>query len=89
VCEQLRQDKRPVHIICAGTDGQVTLEDTLLENEDMPNFVVLTAGSTPPNPSELLNSRTFRNALWLRDCRLTPRCHYKVVCLLPTAIACC
>ena len=30
VCEQLRQDARPVHIICAGTDGEVTLEDTLL-----------------------------------------------------------
>lgn len=38
-----------------------TLEDALLENEEMPNFVVLTAGSTPPNPSELLNSRKFRN----------------------------
>ena len=41
--------------------GHASLDDTLLENEDMPNFVVLTAGSTPPNPSELLNSRTFRN----------------------------
>src|SRR6266851_5167638 len=30
VCEQLRQDARPVHIVCAGTDGAVTLEDTLL-----------------------------------------------------------
>jgi 2-phosphosulfolactate phosphatase len=30
ICEQLRQDRRPVHIVCAGTDGQVTLEDTLL-----------------------------------------------------------
>jgi 2-phosphosulfolactate phosphatase len=30
VCEQLRQDVRPVHIVCAGTDGEVTLEDTLL-----------------------------------------------------------
>jgi 2-phosphosulfolactate phosphatase len=30
VCEQLRQDARPVHIVCAGTDGEVTLEDTLL-----------------------------------------------------------
>jgi 2-phosphosulfolactate phosphatase len=30
VCEQLRQDARPVHIVCAGTDGTVTLEDTLL-----------------------------------------------------------
>jgi 2-phosphosulfolactate phosphatase len=30
VCEQLRQDPRPVHIVCAGTDGAVTLEDALL-----------------------------------------------------------
>src|SRR5262249_16617291 len=30
VCEQIRQDARPVHILCAGTDGQPTLEDTLL-----------------------------------------------------------
>jgi 2-phosphosulfolactate phosphatase len=30
VCEQIRQDTRPVHLICAGTNGEVTLEDTLL-----------------------------------------------------------
>jgi 2-phosphosulfolactate phosphatase len=30
VCEQLRQDGRPVHIVCAGTEGAITLEDTLL-----------------------------------------------------------
>ena len=30
VCEQLRQDARPIHIVCAGTDGEVSLEDTLL-----------------------------------------------------------
>lgn len=30
VCEQLRQDRRPVHIVCAGTRGAPTLEDTLL-----------------------------------------------------------
>src|SRR5437764_12866576 len=30
VCEQLRQDLRPVHILCAGTEGEVALEDTLL-----------------------------------------------------------
>jgi 2-phosphosulfolactate phosphatase len=30
VCEQLRADARPVHIVCAGTDGEVSLEDTLL-----------------------------------------------------------
>ena len=30
VCEQLRSDARPLHIMCAGTDGEITLEDALL-----------------------------------------------------------
>lgn len=30
VCEQLRDDPRPVHIVCAGTDGAINMEDTLL-----------------------------------------------------------
>ncbi len=30
VCEQLRHERRPVYVVCAGTDGDVTLEDTLL-----------------------------------------------------------
>jgi 2-phosphosulfolactate phosphatase len=30
VCEQLRQETRPVHVVCAGSGGEVTLEDTLL-----------------------------------------------------------
>ncbi len=30
VCEQLRTDPRPVHIVCSGTEGEVSLEDTLL-----------------------------------------------------------
>jgi 2-phosphosulfolactate phosphatase len=30
VCEQLRQEVRPIHILCAGDAGQVALEDTLL-----------------------------------------------------------
>jgi 2-phosphosulfolactate phosphatase len=30
VCEQLRADPRPVHIVCAGTDKEVSVEDTLL-----------------------------------------------------------
>jgi 2-phosphosulfolactate phosphatase len=30
VCEQLRLDHRPLHMICAGTDGEISLEDTLL-----------------------------------------------------------
>ncbi len=34
---------------------------SLQPQEVMPGLSVLTAGSTPPNPSELLNSRKFRN----------------------------
>lgn len=30
VCEQLRQEHRPVHIICAGYDGEPAMEDVLL-----------------------------------------------------------
>jgi len=30
VCEQLRQDARPIHMICAGTEGEISLEDSLL-----------------------------------------------------------
>ncbi len=30
ICEQLRSDVRPVHIVCAGTDREPALEDTLL-----------------------------------------------------------
>jgi 2-phosphosulfolactate phosphatase len=30
VCEQLRAEARPVHILCAGCEGHITLEDTLL-----------------------------------------------------------
>ncbi len=30
VCEQLLNEARPVHLLCAGTDGEVTLEDVLL-----------------------------------------------------------
>jgi 2-phosphosulfolactate phosphatase len=30
VCEQLRHDRRPVHVVCAGETGGVALEDTLL-----------------------------------------------------------
>jgi 2-phosphosulfolactate phosphatase len=30
VCEQLGRDRRPVHIVCAGSAGEPTLEDTLL-----------------------------------------------------------
>lgn len=30
ICEQLRTDPRPVHIVCAGTDREVSFEDVLL-----------------------------------------------------------
>jgi 2-phosphosulfolactate phosphatase len=30
VCDQLRNDPRPIHIVCSGTDGTITLEDALL-----------------------------------------------------------
>jgi 2-phosphosulfolactate phosphatase len=30
ICEQLRLDLRPVHILCSGTECEVALEDTLL-----------------------------------------------------------
>lgn len=29
ICEQLDADVRPVHVVCAGTNGEPTLEDTL------------------------------------------------------------
>jgi len=30
VCEQLQRDPRPVHIVCAGSEGEPCMEDTLL-----------------------------------------------------------
>ncbi len=30
VCEQLRVETRPIHIVCAGSEGEPALEDTLL-----------------------------------------------------------
>ncbi len=30
VCEQLRREARPVHVVCAGDGGEAALEDTLL-----------------------------------------------------------
>jgi 2-phosphosulfolactate phosphatase len=30
VCEHLRHDPRPVHMICSGTEGEISLEDALL-----------------------------------------------------------
>ena len=30
ICEQLKNEKRPIHILCAGHAGEIALEDTLL-----------------------------------------------------------
>jgi 2-phosphosulfolactate phosphatase len=30
ICDQLHQDRRPVHLVCAGTEDDITMEDTLL-----------------------------------------------------------
>lgn len=56
VCEQLRQEARPVHIVCAGSAGEVTLEDTLL------------AGAFVEYLSELGNVRLNDGARLAWDC---------------------
>ena len=39
---------------------RANLDDALLPHADLPALSILTAGSTPPNPSDLLNSRRFQ-----------------------------
>ncbi len=39
---------------------RAALDDALLTHAELPFLSILTAGSTPPNPSDLLNSRRFR-----------------------------
>ncbi len=43
--------------------GQADLDDVLMQHSEMPDLMALPSGSTPPNPSELLNSRRFRSLL--------------------------
>lgn len=43
--------------------GRSTLSEALLQDHTMPNLSILTCGSLPPNPSELLGSRTFRTLM--------------------------
>jgi 2-phosphosulfolactate phosphatase len=59
VCEQLRQDLRPVHILCAGTDGAVSLEDTLLAGALVD--YLCQAGEARLNDSARLAWDTFEN----------------------------
>jgi 2-phosphosulfolactate phosphatase len=43
VCEQLRREARPVHVVCAGDGGEAALEDTLLAGA----FVEVLSDSAP------------------------------------------
>lgn len=49
VCETLLEEKRPLHFLCAGTNGNVTLEDTLLAGAFISALV-------PQRPVELNDS---------------------------------
>ena len=61
VCEQLCRETRPLHIICAGSEGEVTLEDTLLAGAFVDYL------STTPN--HLLAQRAFNDSARLAwDC---------------------
>jgi len=43
--------------------GTAKLDDVLMQHSDMPNLMALSCGTLPPNPSELLGSRAFRNLI--------------------------
>jgi capsular exopolysaccharide synthesis family protein len=43
--------------------GRLALADALQEHEEFPGLTVLTAGSRPPNPSELLGSQAMRTVI--------------------------
>lgn len=59
VCEQLLSDARPIHIVCAGDDGQPCLEDTMLAGA----FVEVLSEKTDirPNDSARLAWDCFEN----------------------------
>ncbi len=46
VCERLLKETRSIHLLCAGTDGEVTLEDTLLAGA----LVETLCGGSQPSP---------------------------------------
>jgi 2-phosphosulfolactate phosphatase len=60
VCEQLRADARPVHIVCAGTDGEVSLEDTLLAGA-LVDFLCEAGGDVRLNDAARLAWDCFEN----------------------------
>ena len=43
--------------------GTAELADVIMEHGEIPGLMAMTAGSTPPNPSELLNSRSFKTLI--------------------------
>ncbi len=43
--------------------GSKTLEECYAQDKDFQNLYIMPAGTIPPNPLELLSSKTFRNAL--------------------------
>jgi 2-phosphosulfolactate phosphatase len=65
VCEQLRHDERPLHVICAGNAGTPALEDTLLAG----GFVEFVCAHQPTdlNDSARLAWDTFENHRNLLD----------------------
>jgi 2-phosphosulfolactate phosphatase len=60
VCEQLRADVRPVHIVCAGTEGEVSLEDTLLAGAFV-DFLCEAGGEVALNDAARLAWDSFEN----------------------------
>jgi 2-phosphosulfolactate phosphatase len=60
VCEQLRADARPVHVICAGTEGEVSLEDTLLAGAFV-DFLCEAGGEVRLNDAARLAWDAFEN----------------------------
>jgi capsular exopolysaccharide synthesis family protein len=63
--------------------GHSTLDDTLQSYDLLPNLSILPAGSIPPNPSEVLNSRTFTSVL----ADLTNRCDVVIFDSPPVLVA--
>jgi 2-phosphosulfolactate phosphatase len=51
-CEQLRAEKRPVHVLCAGEAGGVALEDTLLAGA-LVDYLVGLPGAEPDDGARL------------------------------------
>jgi 2-phosphosulfolactate phosphatase len=60
VCEQLRVETRPVHIVCAGTEGEISLEDTLLAGAFV-DFLCTAGGEVMLNDAARLAWDCFEN----------------------------